>query len=111
NAAVSFLMLARIMIASGSLNPYTCQGEYQRYFLSTGDYIKGLSFDVSSTNAMINAFGALYFLYRKQTRMVLICMSVLLLTASNATIALLLAALVWPFFSGSTREQKSLIII
>jgi hypothetical protein len=111
NAALSFLMLARIMIETGSLNPYTYQGNYQQYFLGTGDYIKGLSFDTSSTNAFFNAFGVLYFLYRKQTAMVLICMSVLLLTGSNATIVLLLAAFAWPFFFRSSRERKSLIIV
>jgi hypothetical protein len=111
NAAVSFLMLARIMIATGTLNPYLYQGYHQRYFLGTGDYIRGLSFDMSGTNAFINAFGVLYFLYRRRTAMVLVSMIVLLLTGSNAVVALVVAAFAWPFFFRSSRERKSLIIV
>jgi hypothetical protein len=111
NAASSFFMLVRIMIETGTFNPYTYQGHFQQYFLGTGDYIKGLSFDVSSTNAFINAFGVLYFLYRKQVAMILVCMGILLLTGSNATDLLLLVALAWIFFFRSDREQKSMIII
>src|SRR5450432_1518699 len=111
NAAISFIALARIMIETGALNPYTYQGHFQQYFLGTGDYIRGLSFDTSNTNAFINAFGVLYFLYRKQVAMILVCMSVLLLTGSNATDLLLLVALAWLFFFKSDRERKSLIIV
>lgn len=111
NAVLSLLMLARIMIETRTVNPYTYQGNFQQYFLGTGDYIRGLSFDTSSTNSFINAFGVLYFLYRKQSAMVLLCMSILLLTGSNATTVLLLIALAWPFFFRSDREQKSLIVV
>jgi hypothetical protein len=111
NAVLSFLMLARIMVETRTINPYTYQGNFQQYFLGTGDYIRGLTFDTSSTNAFINAFGVLYFLYRKRAAMLLTCMSVLLLTGSNATTLLLLIALAWPFFFRSDREQKSLIVV
>ncbi len=111
NAVLSFLMLARIMVETRTINPYTYQGNFQQYFLGTGDYIRGLTFDISSTNAFINAFGVLYFLYRKQAAMVLLCMGVLLLTGSNATTLLLLTALAWPFFFRSDREQKSLVVV
>ena len=28
---------------TGTLNPYTYQGDYQKYFINTGDYIKGIT--------------------------------------------------------------------
>jgi len=111
NAAVSVLMLLKIMVVTGSMNPYLFQGDHQKYFISTGDYIHGLTFDTSGTNAMINAFGVAYFLYRKQAGMILLCMSVMLLTGSNATDLLLVICLVAIFFFRSDRDQRSLIII
>jgi hypothetical protein len=111
NAAVSLLMLLNIMMATGTLNPYLFQGGHQKYFISTGDYILGLSFDVSATNAFINAFGVAYYLYRKQSGMVLLCMSVMLLTGSNTTNLLLVVCLIAIFFFRSDRERKSLVVI
>ncbi len=111
NAAVSFLMLLKIMIACGSINPYSYQGEFQKYYLGTGDYIKGLFFDVSSTNAIVNAFGIVYFLSRRQVSMVLICMTVLLLTGSNAMDLLMAIVLIGIFIFRSDRDRKSLIVL
>jgi hypothetical protein len=109
NAALSALNIALIMIETGSLNPYLYQGEYQKYFIGTGDYIRGLTFDTSTTNAVINAFGVVYFLDRKQPVMMLVCMGVLLLTGSNFTNLVLMAILAVLFVFKSSRGQKSLI--
>lgn len=111
NAALSFLNLAGIIIATGSINPYTYQGEYQKYFLGTGDYIRGITFDASTTNAVLNAFGVIYFLTKKNTVMLLLCMAVMLLTGSNFTNIALLGILAFLFIFRSSRDQKSLIAV
>jgi hypothetical protein len=111
NALLSFINLAVIIYHTGHLNPYTYQGEYQKYFISTGDYIRGVAFDTSITNAVLNAFGVIYFLSKKNTVMLLVCMAVMLLTGSNfVDIVLLIILVVWFIFK-STRNQKSLIAI
>ncbi len=111
NAAVSFATLAYIMADAHAINPFRYQGQYQKYFLGTGDYIKGITFDISTTNAVINAFGVIYFLTRKQPVMVLICMAVLLLTASNFINIALFLILAVLFLFKTNRDQKSLILI
>jgi hypothetical protein len=111
NALVSFYNIGIIIWEIGTINPYRYQGEYQKYFISTGDYIKGLTRDISTTNAVINAFGVIYFLNRKNAVMVLVCMAVLLLTGSNFVNLALLLVLGLLFILKSTRDQKSLIVI
>jgi hypothetical protein len=111
NAVVSFYNIGIIIREIGTINPYRYQGEYQKYFISTGDYIKGLTRDISTTNAVINAFGVIYFLSRKNAVMVLVCMAVLLLTGSNFVNLALLLILGLLFIFKSTRDQKSLIAI
>ncbi len=111
NAIVSLSTLAYIMVDAHSINPFRYQGQYQKYFLGTGDYIKGITFDISTTNAVINAFGVVYFLTRKIPLMVLTCMIVLLLTASNFMNITLLLVLAGLFAFKTNRDQKSLIVI
>lgn len=111
NAVVSFVQLFIIMIDSGSINPFSYQGEYQKYFISTGDYIKGLSFDTSTTNAAINAMAVIYFLYLKRFALVFLSMSVLLITSSNFINLILLISLLVFFVYRSVAEQKSAITI
>ncbi len=111
NAVLSFCNLAAIIIETHSFNPYTYQGQYQKYFIGTGDYIKGLTFDTSSTNAVLNAFGVIYFLTKKNTAMLLLCMAVMLFTGSNFTDLVLMLILALIFIFKSSRDQKSLIVI
>jgi hypothetical protein len=111
NACVSLATYLLIVYKTGAINPYLYQGEYQKYFISTGDYIKGISFDTSNTNAVINAFGVIYFFSRKNGLMVLLCMTILLLTASNITNLLLCAILLVSFIFFSDRYQKSLVLL
>lgn len=111
NAAFSLLVYLIIVFKTGAVNPYLYQGEYQKYFISTGDYIKGISFDTSTTNAVLNALGVVYFLSRKKVLMLMLCMIILLLTASNTTNLLLCGTLMFLFISQSDRNQKSLITI
>jgi hypothetical protein len=105
------LNLALIIVHTPALNPYTYQGEYQKYFISTGDFIKGLTFESSITNAVLNAFGVVYFLTRRHFLMTLVCMAILLLTASNFINLITIAILVLLFVFKSNRDQKSIIIV
>ncbi|HEX4375319.1 MAG TPA: hypothetical protein VHZ50_18585 [Puia sp.] len=111
NAIVSVITLLIIILKTGALNPYLYQGENQKYFISTGDYIKGITFDTSTTNAILNAFGVIYFLVKKNVRMVFLCMSILILTASNLTSLLLLIVFAGLFIFRSDRNQKSVMLV
>ncbi|HLY69689.1 MAG TPA: hypothetical protein VKR53_08160 [Puia sp.] len=111
NALVSVIMLVIIVLKTGALNPYLYQGENQKYFISTGDYIKGIPFDTSTTNAMLNAFGVIYFLSKRNAGMVLLCMLILILTASNFTSILVLIAFSGLFLFRSDRNQKSVMLV
>jgi hypothetical protein len=111
NAAFSFFTLAHIMWETGAINPYRYQGEYQKYFICTGDYIKGVSFDTSTTNAVLNAFGVIYFLIIRKPLMVLICMVVMLLTGSNFIDLSLLLLFIFLFIFRSSKDQKSIIVV
>ncbi|MGF7081339.1 hypothetical protein [Mucilaginibacter sp. UYCu711] len=111
NTAVSLLNIGAIILHTHALNPFTYQGEYQKYFISTGDFIKGLMFDSSITNSVINAFGVIYFLSRKNFMMTLVCMCILLLTASNFINLLVIAVLGLLFVFKSNRDQKSVIVV
>jgi hypothetical protein len=111
NAAVSMITLLSIMIETGSINPYTYQGEFQKYFISTGDYIKGISFDTSTTNAVINAFGTLYFFTRKNFSFFLVCVIMMVMTGSNLVNLVFAGALLFIFIFRSARAEKSLIIV
>jgi hypothetical protein len=111
NALFSLIVFFGIIVKTGTINPYLYQGEYQKYFIGTGDYIRGISFDTSTTNAVLNAFGVIYFLKRENPLMVLLCMVILLLTGSNLTNFLLAATLLCIFIFQSDKNQKSVIII
>ena len=109
NALCSAFNLLSIIYEIHAINPYKYQGDYQKYFIGTGDYIKGITFDTSNTNAILNAIGAIYFLDKKKPFMVLICMAVMLLTCSNFMNIILLLILTAIFVFKSTRDQKSII--
>src|SRR5687767_14430612 len=111
NAIFSIGNLFIIMIESGSLNPYRFQGLYQKYFIRTGDLIYGISFDTSTTNAIINAFGVIYFLFRKNIILTGLCMLCLLLTTSNIINLLLAVTLLFIFIFYRNKILKSLAII
>jgi len=111
NTLLSLSVLAVIIIKTHSLNPYTYQGQYQKYFISTGDYVKGITFDTSITNAVLNALGVIYFLVRKNAAMLLICMATLLFTGSNFINLILLPILLLLFAFKTNCYQKSLIVV
>lgn len=111
NALVSLTQLCAIAWEIRDLNPYLYQGQYQKYFVRTGDYIHGISFDTSTLNALINAFGVIFFLNRKDGWMALCCMACLLATVSNFTNIVLLGALTLVYFAGRDREVRSGVIL
>lgn len=111
NALVSLFVYAGIVFETGTINAYRYQGDYQKYFIGTGDYIKGISFDTSTTNAILNAFGVIYFLLKGKNLMTVLCMGVLLLTSSNITNLMLCGVLIFVFLFQSSKTQKSMIII
>ncbi|MCW3090215.1 MAG: hypothetical protein JWP81_1284 [Ferruginibacter sp.] len=110
NILASYAIYAGIVIETGTINPFRYQGNFQKYFMGTGDYIKGITMDTSTTNAVINAFGVLYFLSKKNAAMTILCMSVLLLAASNITNILLCCIFIGLFVFASNKDQKSIII-
>ena len=111
NAGISLLNLLAIIWETGALNPYLYQGQYQKYFIGTGDYIKGVTFDTSTTNAIINGIGVFYFLSQKKILMLLFCMVTLLLTGSNFVNIVLVLILFFLFVFKSDKDQKSAILI
>ncbi|OCX50240.1 hypothetical protein BEL04_23305 [Mucilaginibacter sp. PPCGB 2223] len=111
NALVSIVNLLLIIWQIKDVNPYTFKGLHQLYFVNTGDNIKGLTFDISSTNGALNVLGVIYFLVKKQPVMLLVCMVTLLLTTSNLITAVLLFVLAAIYAFNSNRDQKSLIVI
>ena len=111
NALASVVVYGSIIWETGAINPYRYQGNFQKYFIGTGDYIKGITLDTSTTNAVINAFGVIYFLLRTKYAWALLCMIILLLTGSNITNILLCCTLVYIFLFQSNKNQKSIIVV
>lgn len=111
NVLASYAIYAGIVWETGTINPFRYQGNFQKYFMGTGDYIKGISFDTSTTNAVINAFGVLYFLNRQRFGLMMLCMFTLLLTGSNVTNLLLCGIFIGLFILSSNKNQKSAIVI
>ncbi len=111
NAIFTICQLIWFMWDAGSINPYTYQGMNQKYFIGTGDLLRGITFDVSTTNALLNAIAVLYFLDRRKIYWLLLCMATMLLTASNFTNVSLFVVLFLLFIFQSDRNQKSIIIV
>jgi hypothetical protein len=106
-----FLNLLRIMIECGTLNPYTFKGLNQKYYISTGDHITGITFDSPVTTAFIGAFALLYFLYRRQFVLSLLATASMIVIGSNLTDIFLGIILLFVFIFHSDRIQKSLVIV
>ncbi len=108
---IIFFNFLSIVFETGAINPYTYKGFNQKYYMSTGDYITGVTFDAPVTTAFICAFGLLYFLYRKHFLLSIACMAALLIMASNFANLILVAVLIFSFVFWSTRIQKSFMLI
>jgi hypothetical protein len=111
NTIVSLITYAGIIWKTSAPDPFIYQGEFQKYFIGTGDYIKGISFDTSTTNALLSAFGVFYFLSRGKGILCLLCMVTLLLTGSNFINILFCCILIYAFIFQTTKDQKSVLIV
>jgi hypothetical protein len=107
--AATGINLLLIMAETGALNPYTYKGMNQKYFISTGDFIRGIGFDSPVSTAMISAFALTYFLYRQQLIFSLLAMGSLLLIGSNLTNIFVLGVLAFAFLFKTNRLQRSII--
>ena len=96
---------------AGTLNPYTFEGMHRKYFISTGDYITGISLEGSVATALINAMGLLYLLYRNRKTASLLGLVAVLLAGSNFIDLLLLAIFGIIFIWHTNRAQKGMIVV
>lgn len=111
NALTILMIFAGICWKTGTINPYTYEGEHRKYFISTGDFINGISFDGSVTAALISAFGVLYFLYRDRKGYSLLCLTAALLSGSNFIDILLVGIMLFAFCFHTNRIQKSMVVV
>lgn len=111
NVFVSALTYISLVLETGSINLYQYQGDFQKYFIGTGDMIKGISFDTSTTNAFINGIAVLYFLSRGKFGWAILCMITLLFTGSNFTNLLLIVVLLYVFITNANKIVKSVVIV
>lgn len=105
---VSFLV---ICLQAGVLNPYAYQGLHQKYFISTGDFIRDITLNGSVTAAVISAFGLFYFLYKRRYGLSVLCMITLLLAGSNFVDLLLMLTLLIIALIHTDKVQKSMAIV
>jgi len=106
NCIVSAWQLVMTMLDSGSINPYTYEGMDLKYHTSTGDYIKGILFDTSNANMIINAFALFYFLRRQRYILSLLALIVALLATSNLGNLILLFFLLYIILIDQTKLHK-----
>lgn len=111
NAVFSLANLVFIIFNIHDINPYTFRGDYQKYFINTGDFIKGVTFDIAPTGAILNSFGVIYFLFKRNPVMTMLCMCILMLTYNNCITIMLISILLALFAFKSSRDQKSMIIV
>lgn len=109
--AIIFLNFLSIVFETGAINPYAYKGFNQKYYMSTGDYITGITFDAPVTTAFICAFGLVYFLYQRQFLLSFACMAALIIMASNFANLVLIAVFVFSFVFWTDRIQKSCMVI
>jgi hypothetical protein len=109
--AATFLRLLLIIVETGTINPYVYTGMHQKYYINTGDYIMGITFDSPVTTGVISAFAVFYFLYRQRYALSLASMLSLLIVGSNLTNLFVAAVLLFVFVFHSGRVRKSLVIV
>jgi hypothetical protein len=111
NALVSVGALLGMMISSRHFMPYWYWEPTEYYLTSTGDHIKGLFGSQSLANAMVNAVGALYFLYYKELKWAILCTVIMVLCTSNVTIMLFLVMLGIMFIFINNKKSRATIFL
>jgi hypothetical protein len=98
NILFSFFNLAVIIFKIGDINPFTFTGNNFQYDMSTGDHIRGISYDTSTINAFISLFGFIYYTINKRYFLGMLSFILLLYTNSNLVNLTLLTVLLTLFF-------------
>jgi hypothetical protein len=109
--AVIAVVYLSVCIDAGTLNPYMFRGFHQKYYINTGDFMQGISFDDPVTTAVLSSMGVLYFLYRGWWGSSLTCMVATLMSGSNFIDILLVVIFGLMFIFHSDRVQKSMIVL
>jgi hypothetical protein len=107
---ISFSFLL-VVFEAGAINPFEYTGLNQKFYVSTGDFLRGITFENPVTTAIICAFGILYFLYQQKFLLSLLNMIGFLLMGSNMTNVVLLIILLFIFCLKSDKIQKSIIVV
>lgn len=107
---ITIVKLLWIIIETGAINPYAYTGMHQKYYINTGDYITGITFDSPVTTGVISGFAIFYFLYRAQFILSFAAMISLLTVGSNLTNLAVGIVLLFAFIFHSDKARKSLII-
>ncbi len=92
NAIVSAGNILYAFVDAGYTFPYWSSME--KYGVSTGDYVYGIFFNNSAINATVNAIGSIYFMYKKDWKLMLISTAIIVLCTSNLTLMLFVMVLV-----------------
>jgi hypothetical protein len=110
NAVVSAVNYLKIVLETGAINPYTFDGFNYKYSASTGDYIHGITYDISTVNMVMNSLGLFYFLYQKQYRLSLMCFIVATFTTSNLGNFILIFFFTLVIIIDRSRLHKSIVL-
>lgn len=109
----AFILISFIVVCfqAGTINPYTFEGQHRRFYIMTGDLMRGVGLDGSVAAAMTGAMGFVYFLYRKSLSAALFCLATVLLCGSNTVAIMLIVISVVVFIFHTDRLQKSMIVV
>lgn len=94
NLVVSLFDLAKVMLITQTINPYT-QVCAPPYGISSGDLIGGVYGGIHLVNTVVSAFLFVFFLYRKEWIYAFCSLLPFLLTGSNLASLLLICFLIW----------------
>ena len=110
NALVSGVQFLSIAFEIKAINPFVYDGLHFKYSTSTGDYIKGITMDISTTNMVINALGLFYFLYRRRFVISALCFLIVLITTSNLGNFIITGVLLWILCFNSQKLFKGIAL-
>lgn len=111
NGLLSIFSVLKIMLLTHTINPYMYAGMNYHYHVSTGDHIKGIFRDVSTTNSWIMMMGLIYFIHQKKYWQSILCLCIVLLTTSNIVNIILLFLLVGYIVFIKSKITRAVIIV
>jgi len=101
--------LLYVMIQSRSLNPYMSADE--AFGNSTGDYIRGIILGPSYLNMFVNAFFAIYYLYKEKYKTALAATIVAIITTANFANFIFILILISCLFLLRKKNARQTILI